>query len=137
MFKELRTYIKTGKYGKLAKYFAIVLAVTYVVVGMISGISLEIIYDAMLFALIAVTLIAIETLEAVAKNRLCDLWTVSRVVYVISLAGIVVTFYTMALPKPYAYGILILVWPMIFAVPVSYIITTRFIIRTAKGNITN
>ena len=130
--QETKSFFES-RYG-YAKFLAILLAITYVVAGFIYSANSETIWVAMMFIGIATTFLLIHAFGAVAnKHCLYDLGSVSSAVFDISLIAVFAAFYA----REYAFG-LTLVWPVLFAIPASYIITTYFTIWTkAKGNITS
>lgn len=129
--QETESFFET-RYG-YAKFLAIVLAITYIVVGFIYSANSETIWAAMMFIGMASMFLLMQAFDAVAKHCLCDLGSMRSAVFAISLIGIVAAFYA----RDFAFG-LALVWPVLFAIPASYIITTYFTIWTkAKGNITS
>lgn len=136
--KKIKLYIES-RCGKLAEYYAIVLAITYIIASLAYGASFETIYVSALFTMIAITLIAVQTLEAAVRNCVCHLGSARKLIFAISFLGIIATFYLRLLPQQYAYDLLMFVWPIIFAVPTSYIITVFATImkKNEKGNITD
>ena len=131
--QEIKLFFES-KYG-LAKFFAILLAITYVIVAFAynAGFETITISMAMMFVAIATVFLLIQTFGAVAKHCLCGLDSISSVTFAISLIGILAAFYA----RDFATA-LTLVWPILFAVPASYIITTYFAIWTnPKRNATS
>ncbi|MFA6096330.1 MAG: hypothetical protein WC788_01735 [Candidatus Paceibacterota bacterium] len=123
--QEIKLFFES-KYG-LAKYFAILLAITYVIVGFAynAGFETITISMAMMFFAIATVFLLIQTFVAAVKHCLCGLNSINSMTFAISLIGILTAFYA----RDFA-SVLMLVWPILFAVPASYIITTYFAIWT-------
>lgn len=109
-----------ARYG-FAKFSAIILAITYFVTALVYNTVFEkrMISVAMMFAAMAVVFLVIQAFGAVAKHCLCELDPIRTKIYTMSLVGILVAFYAKDIPV-----FLLIVWPIMFAIPASYVITT-------------
>jgi len=130
---NFKNQLEKEYFGKMSKYFILVLAVIYAVIVIMRGMGSENMFAVMFFALMSATFASAETFARMIKRGLCVKMRLGLFIVALSLSGIVLNICSILLPREIAYSMLNITWPVLLALMTAYILATNCIIIKTRG----